>query len=72
MSFRVRSAVALGGAITVVAVVITAGHGLVRTFSEATRLTDSDQWTAVLRHEQRFVQALQQGSPAEGDDAGKL
>ena len=30
---------------------------------------DDDAWTHVRQHEQRFIQALRQGSAAEGDDA---
>ena len=30
---------------------------------------DDDAWEHVRQHEQRFLQALRQGSAAEGDDA---
>ena len=47
---------------------ILVASALVRTFNDA--LADDDQWSAVLRHEQRFIQAMRVGTAAEGDDAG--
>ena len=43
--------------------------GLVRTFETGLSVGDQ-QWDHVLKHEQRFIQALTAGTAAEGDDAG--
>lgn len=45
--------------------------GILRTFREALE-HPSDQWAHVLRHEQRFIEALRSTTSAEGDDAGGM
>ena len=44
--------------------------GLARVITTGLAINDDDDaWEHVRQHEQRFLQALRQGSAAEGDDA---
>ena len=47
-----------------------ASAGLARTILTGLAIDDdSQQWRHVVKHEQRFLQALRQGTSAEADDA---
>ena len=64
---RRTAGLALAATCTVIALPCFAG--LVRTFDTGLSAGE-DQWNHVIKHEQRFIQALKAGTAAEGDDAG--
>ena len=49
---------------------VASAAGLARVIRSGLAINnDDDAWAHVRQHEQRFLQALRQGSAAEGDDA---
>ena len=63
---RMRKLVALAG----FGFAVASAAGLARVIRSGLAINnDDDAWAHVRQHEQRFLQALRQGSAAEGDDA---
>lgn len=64
-SRRAVAVAAAGSFVTALAL-----RGILRAYSAArTATNESEQWSHVRHHEQRFITALRAGSVAEGDDA---